>query len=514
MLRFRNLLEQVSHDLDIEIIKANDFPEVEHVQLLDGTQTAFDNTTVYFGYISVLRTAWPAQCVVVKPENTDIVPPEAVKNIALIDAIDLFILFNRSLQVLECEDTQDFYRQMLNYAAKTGKVASVIELASSQFGNPLILLDTNYKVLASSNTFAIHDFLWVKNIRQGYCSYKYVSTVEQMDEIRNAPMTTDAFTVDCEVTGLRKLVSRIFYNSKCIGFLVMLEEEEPISPFHLQSLPLVSRVMSSVIPRYEPYLLPENTVYQKVLYDLLIGAPAKDLQGIFDRLQIPDRLCALCMKPVGEVGEGYLKVLVAPALAEAAPSIRFTFHERCLAAVVPYDKTNDDFEKTMVFLRDFAKKEQIHIGVSYPFSYLQDYSLYYEEAKRALILSKDLREDDLVSRYEDYAFYDLLREAKNQDTLGAFCHPALTILFQYDCENHTDLYRTLRSFLMNSCNAKETAADLFIHRNSLSYRLERIADLTGIDLNDSSTRFLLEVSYHIDHYRGRAVPEDTAVSRA
>ena len=43
---------------------------------------------------------------------------------------------------------------------------------------------------------------------------------------------------------------------------------------------------------------------------------------------------------------------------------------------------------------------------------------------------------------------------------------------------------------------------MFIHRNSLTYRLERIRVLTQLDLEDSQTRFLLEMSYRIDHFAG------------
>lgn len=102
--------------------------------------------------------------------------------------------------------------------------------------------------------------------------------------------------------------------------------------------------------------------------------------------------------------------------------------------------------------------------------------------------------------YCDYEFFDMLSTVKDASSLESFCHPALTLLKKYDHNKDTDLYHTLNVYLACGCSIKLTAEKLFIHRNSLSYRLKRIAELTQADLENSNTRFLLEMSYRIDHF--------------
>ena len=126
-----------------------------------------------------------------------------------------------------------------------------------------------------------------------------------------------------------------------------------------------------------------------------------------------------------------------------------------------------------------------------------------EYMAQALELAKRLHSPGSVCRYMDYSFYDLLDRAGKPDALGLFCHPALSLLSRYDHKNGTDLYHTLEQFLACNCSIKDTAQTMFIHRNSLTYRLERIRTLTQLDLEDSQTRFLLEMSYRIDHFAGR-----------
>jgi len=77
-------------------------------------------------------------------------------------------------------------------------------------------------------------------------------------------------------------------------------------------------------------------------------------------------------------------------------------------------------------------------------------------------------------------------------------HPALAKLNEYDAVHDGRLSYTLREFLRHSCGYMATAQALHIHRSTLLYRLERIRDLTGIDLEDDRTRLHLQLSYLLD----------------
>jgi len=78
-----------------------------------------------------------------------------------------------------------------------------------------------------------------------------------------------------------------------------------------------------------------------------------------------------------------------------------------------------------------------------------------------------------------------------------FCHPALRQLQAYDRENHKELCRTLQVYLESERSYVETAKRLFIHRNSLLYRVQRIEELTALDLDDPATRLHLLLSYAV-----------------
>jgi DNA-binding PucR family transcriptional regulator len=66
-------------------------------------------------------------------------------------------------------------------------------------------------------------------------------------------------------------------------------------------------------------------------------------------------------------------------------------------------------------------------------------------------------------------------------------------LVEHDRQRRSDLVRTLRVYFATGANASEAADRLFLHRNSLLYRLERIQRLTGLDLRDPSARLALQL---------------------
>jgi DNA-binding PucR family transcriptional regulator len=71
---------------------------------------------------------------------------------------------------------------------------------------------------------------------------------------------------------------------------------------------------------------------------------------------------------------------------------------------------------------------------------------------------------------------------------------ALRPLRDYDRTHGGDLVRTLRIYLALGCNASKTAETLYLHRSGLLYRLRRIEDLLGLQLDSFEDRVALEIA--------------------
>ncbi len=86
----------------------------------------------------------------------------------------------------------------------------------------------------------------------------------------------------------------------------------------------------------------------------------------------------------------------------------------------------------------------------------------------------------------------LLRELASSPDLAPF-RELVRPLVEHDRERRSDLVRTLRAYFAAGSNASEAADRMFLHRNSMLYRLARIQKLTGLDLKDSRAALALQL---------------------
>jgi purine catabolism regulator len=119
----------------------------------------------------------------------------------------------------------------------------------------------------------------------------------------------------------------------------------------------------------------------------------------------------------------------------------------------------------------------------------------HQEAKQALTMSRRLYGAGQVTRFEDLGIYRLLFAARDLPELRSFHDDALFALIEYDRQHGAELLRTLGAFFAGRCGPKETAAILGVHRNTVLYRLDRIRELTGFDLDDADVRLRLQLAY-------------------
>ena len=86
----------------------------------------------------------------------------------------------------------------------------------------------------------------------------------------------------------------------------------------------------------------------------------------------------------------------------------------------------------------------------------------------------------------------LLRTLAGSPDLAPFRELVLPLV-EHDRERRSDLVRTLRAYFAAGSNASEAADRMFLHRNSMLYRLARIQSLTGLDLKDSRAALALQL---------------------
>ena len=120
----------------------------------------------------------------------------------------------------------------------------------------------------------------------------------------------------------------------------------------------------------------------------------------------------------------------------------------------------------------------------------------YRDAVQAMELAERLQTDAPLF-IGDLGVFQLILGLTDRDKLGDFCEDTLGKLLEYDSRQNADLIKTLEAFFNCHGNLSQTAESLIVHRNTLLYRMNRISDIAGIDLNRPETRLSLHLALTI-----------------
>ncbi len=144
-----------------------------------------------------------------------------------------------------------------------------------------------------------------------------------------------------------------------------------------------------------------------------------------------------------------------------------------------------------------GSSEVVSMGVGRIRSGLDGIRHSHQDARQALTIGRRLYGPGKVTLFEKLGVYRLIYAAEQLPELETFQTEALGSLIEYDRSHGADLIRTLEAFFTANCSPKEAASLLQVHRNTVLYRLDRIAEITGMDLNSSDIRLRLHLALHV-----------------
>lgn len=140
---------------------------------------------------------------------------------------------------------------------------------------------------------------------------------------------------------------------------------------------------------------------------------------------------------------------------------------------------------------------RVSAGIGRLSSTLVDIPSSRSEALQALAIAQGLFGGDCIADFAELGVYRILFPLKGRKELAEFYTEVVGPLLDYDRKHDSELLKTLESFFACQGSLQKTAEELFLHRNTLSYRLRRIEELSGLDLGDLEDRFQLQLALKI-----------------
>ncbi|MFJ7366480.1 PucR family transcriptional regulator [Peribacillus frigoritolerans] len=158
------------------------------------------------------------------------------------------------------------------------------------------------------------------------------------------------------------------------------------------------------------------------------------------------------------------------------------------------DSAND---LTNTVLSQFTDKK-VFPGIGNEYSSILQLRKSYLEALEVINAAKFIGEpEQLPFQYSKLGIFRYLEMISNHHAKTNYINTYLEILQKKDLESQTKLLQTLEIYLLNNCRIKPTSEQLYIHTNTLKYRLNQITDLTSIDFDDFHSRMQLYIDLQL-----------------
>jgi hypothetical protein len=156
------------------------------------------------------------------------------------------------------------------------------------------------------------------------------------------------------------------------------------------------------------------------------------------------------------------------------------------------------------YLGDF----DILIGFSLTFSDPGLLSVCFKQALASTKYGQLANSKGRVFGYSDVAAYDILDKYGEPKVLLATCHPAAFVLYRHDQKNRMTLLPVVKAFIEYAGNTSKISEKLYMHRNTVYYRMRQAESLTGIDFADGASRFHLLLSIYIVEFICAETPDE------
>ena len=160
----------------------------------------------------------------------------------------------------------------------------------------------------------------------------------------------------------------------------------------------------------------------------------------------------------------------------------------------------EDLEKIAVNIEETLKNElriKTIIGIGTVAEHLRELADSYKEAQTAIDVGKVFDTEKSVMHYENLGIGRLIYQLPT-----TLCEIFLREVFKKNSLDSLDQETlfTINKFFENSLNVSETSRKLFVHRNTLVYRLEKIRKLTGLDLRQFDHAIVFRVALMVRQY--------------
>lgn len=477
---------------------------IETHKMIKPRQTSFFPACLYVGYSSELPTSFPEEgtanliCIDDAPVPEDFLRGGGVNLYLAPAGTNQFDVLNRIADIMIDEAAVVAgMRRILDVLYKGEGLQSLVDIAAEVLGNAVFVNDPAFKILAMSQGFTFENATLELEKTIGYVHMDNVEAMRRDGVFAQRTLggVSRLHRTDPDETWL---IKNIALHGVPVATVAAVDNSQPFRTYHEELLDRFSNIIAVELEKSEFYRDDQSVMHGYFLGDLLSKKILSE-KAIEQRCRIIrwKTLAWFKVLVIADAGKGLAPARVRQLthqLQAVIPQAKWTVLQDNIVLLVTSAERSVLRKGELSGLEVFLRDNDLHCGVSRSFSDLVDTRRYYTQAYRAIDTGLQLTEiSSRVFMYEAMMPYCVLQFALRRSDLLDVRPESMAIIESYDERNSGELLKTLEAYLMHAGDPVVAARELSIHRNTLLYRINKVKELTGIDLHDGDTRLSIQL---------------------
>ena len=400
--------------------------------------------------------------------------------------------------------TFDFYREwqeMVFEAAERLDYQKIISGSWRVFHNPMILLDASNNILAMSEQYTEDEVNndWRYLCRYGHSSVQVIQYLMEEGRRHGYYLSGHAriYHFDGRDIDGNMMSAAIYYENEIYGRVNVVEKDRPLNPGDILLLDYIVKYLSHVLGKLSEQS--QNPFrFAPALTKMLRNQPVTEAEFLcwkeYTQWTEKDEILVVVLAFQKKECSIQDIISVRNLLQSSIPHCIATQEDRKVVFAVKNPLSQN--ETVWQVVREIAERMDLKAGVSLPFEDIGNVYYAYRQALAAVSYGTLFGSEKSICNFYDYAIEYIIAVDNLQEAVAA-CEPDIKRMWVPGEKNGGEKIDTLRVYLNNERSLIHTANELFLHRNTLVYRLKKITESLRSDLNEVYTQDYMKLSIRV-----------------
>lgn len=403
-----------------------------------------------------------------------------------------------------------------------GGVQNLLECAYEELQATILLVNAGYKQIAAVYDPQVSDATADELRENGYQSFDTIQRLHHEKSVMQQP-NREYVEYISSISGNYTMVRLIRYREDLVARLCVIVDGAERNGYFADLQEVLAKYVAEYLFSDQGADYGGNAAFGLLAADLIecrLTDP-KELEQRLKQIKLATR-------------RYYHVMLIAFSSGEDRTMIPWNYVISQLEHIFPFSNITTYKGQILLIIRKMKRGSRLTFDRTSLYKILESYNGYacignasefltslppvYYQTRDALRIGPVMKPEERIFYYEDYSMYQMIelagesaRQKLGSQNLVHLCNNEVIALVLYDKKNGTNLVEVLQAYLLHERNTTETAKALFIHRNTMLYKIHKIEEIMGCGLEDPMLRERLLFSCRVLEYMTKYRKEDILV---